>query len=173
MSIAPGVYAPHVSTNKTGQKVLIVECLNAVVYGTMVAALLYYKKFNKSLKSRGFKVNPYNPCVAHKIVEGKQITMCFNNNDCKLSHEHPRVIDKTINWLRDEYESISKDSSGAMKVHRGNVHKYLGMGLDFAHKGKCVVTMHTWDIAVEKHEQGFQPVTRQQYGHQLQTICSL
>jgi len=69
-SIAPDIYAPYVSTNKTGQKVLIVECLNAV-YGTMVAALLYYKKFVKSLKSKGFKLNPYDPCVANKIVEGK------------------------------------------------------------------------------------------------------
>ena len=60
VTIAPSVYAPYVSTNKTGQKVLIVECLNAV-YGTMVAALLYYKKFVKSLKSKGFKLNPYDP----------------------------------------------------------------------------------------------------------------
>ncbi len=30
-SIAPDVYAPYVSTNKTGQKVLIVECLNAIL----------------------------------------------------------------------------------------------------------------------------------------------
>jgi hypothetical protein len=41
VSIAPDVYGPNVSTNKNGQKVLVVECLNAV-YGTMVAALLYY-----------------------------------------------------------------------------------------------------------------------------------
>jgi hypothetical protein len=40
VSIAPDVYAPYMSTNKAGQKVLLVQCLNAV-YGTMVAALLY------------------------------------------------------------------------------------------------------------------------------------
>ncbi len=39
VSIAPDVYAPYVTTNKTGQKVLIIECLNGG-YGTMVAALL-------------------------------------------------------------------------------------------------------------------------------------
>ena len=55
--IAPDVYAHYVSTNKAGQKVLIVECLNAV-YGTMIAALLYYKKFVKSLTKHGFKLNP-------------------------------------------------------------------------------------------------------------------
>jgi len=72
--IAPDVYGPYVSTNKSSQKVLIVKCLNAV-YGTMVAALLYYKKFVKSLINQGFKVNPYDGCVANKIVKGKQITI--------------------------------------------------------------------------------------------------
>jgi hypothetical protein len=48
VSIAPEVYGSYVSTNTSGQKVLLVQCLNAV-YGTMVAALLYYKKFVKSL----------------------------------------------------------------------------------------------------------------------------
>ena len=159
VSIVPDVYTPYVTTNKTGQKVLIVECLNAV-YGTMVAALLYYKKFVKSLKSKGFKLNPYDPCVANKIVDGKQITVCFHVDDCKLSHENPRVIDKTIDWLRNEYETIFEDGSGARKVHRGKTHKYLGISLDFSHKGKCIVTMHdyvdgiikAWDEAVARHE---------------------
>ena len=62
----------------------------------MVAALLYYKKFVKSLKSKGFKLSPYNPCMANKIVEGKQMTECFHVDDCKLSHEHPKVIDETV-----------------------------------------------------------------------------
>jgi hypothetical protein len=67
VSMAPDVYGPYVSVTKTGQKVLIVECLNAV-YGTMVAALLYYKKFVKSLKSKAFKLNPYDGCVAKAVI---------------------------------------------------------------------------------------------------------
>ena len=82
VSIAPDVYGPYVSTTKNGQKVLIVECLNAVC-GTMVAALLYYKKFVKSLVKQGFKLNPYDECVANKIVKGKQITLCFYVDGCK------------------------------------------------------------------------------------------
>jgi hypothetical protein len=42
VSIAPNVCGPYVSTNKSGQKLFIVECFNPV-YGTMVVALLYYK----------------------------------------------------------------------------------------------------------------------------------
>ncbi len=50
VSIAPDVYGPYVSTNKTGKEVMLVQCLNAV-YGTIVAALLYYKNFVKDLKA--------------------------------------------------------------------------------------------------------------------------
>jgi hypothetical protein len=49
VSMAPDVYGPYVSVTKTGQKVLIVECLNAV-YGTMVAA--YYATRSSSRASR-------------------------------------------------------------------------------------------------------------------------
>ncbi len=114
VSIAPDLYGPYVTTNKSGQKVLIVECLNTV-YGTMVAALLYYKKFVKSLTKQGFKLNPYDGCVANKIVNGKQITICFHVDDCKISHECMKVVDATIKWLGAEYESIFKDGSGVMK----------------------------------------------------------
>ncbi len=70
VSIAPNVYSLYVSTNKSVQKVLIVECL-ITVFGMMVAALLYYKKFVKSLAEHGFKLNPYDVCVANNIVKGK------------------------------------------------------------------------------------------------------
>jgi hypothetical protein len=54
-----------------------------------------------------------------------------------------------------------------MKVHRGKVHKYLGMSLDFSHKGQCRVTIYdcsdgilqAFDAAVKKHGDGFTPVT--------------
>jgi hypothetical protein len=162
VSIAPEVYGPYVSTNKSGQKVLLVQCLNAV-YGTKVAALLYYKKFVKSLTKQGYKINPYDGCVANKMVKGKQITICFHVNDCKISHESSKVIDDTIDWLRAEYESIFEDGSGAMKVHWGNVHKYLGMSLDFSHKGQCCLSIYdyldsileTFDSAVKRYNDGY------------------
>ncbi len=74
------------------------ECLNAV-YGTMVAALLYYKKFVKSLTKKGFKLNPYNGCVANKVVDGKQLTICFHVDDCKISHKFTKVVDNVIVWI--------------------------------------------------------------------------
>ena len=96
----------------------------------MVASLLFYCKFTKSLIEKGFELNPYDPCVANKMIEGKQMTICFHVDDCKLSHHKPKVMDRMIEWLRKEYESIFKDGSGKMTVSRGKVHTYLGMTLD-------------------------------------------
>jgi hypothetical protein len=167
VSIAPDVYGPYMSTNKASQKVLLVQCLNAV-YGNMVAALLYYKKFVKSLTKQGYKINPYNGCMANRVVKGKQVRICFHIDDCKISHKSSAVIDNTIAWLRTEHESIFKDVSGQMKAHRGKTHKYLGMLLDFSHKGQCQFTMHdyidgilhTYDLAIKDLDDGYQIVEK-------------
>ncbi len=167
VSIAPDVYGPYVSTNKAGQKVLLVQCLNAV-HGTMVEALLYYKKFVKSLIKQGYKIDPYDGCVANKVVKEKKVTICFHINGCKISHKSSAIIDNMIAWLRSKYESIFKDGLGQMKVHRGKTHKYLGMLLDFSHKGQCPVTMHdyidgilqAYDLAIKDHNGGYQIVEK-------------
>ena len=70
VEISPDVYKSHVTTEKKGVKQLLVLCRNAM-YGTMVASLLYYRKFTKHLTDVGFKINPYDPCVANKIIEEK------------------------------------------------------------------------------------------------------
>jgi hypothetical protein len=140
VKIAPDVYESYVTVDKKGQKQLLVQCQNAL-YGTMVASLLYYRKFVKSLTDIGFVINPYDPCVANKMVDGHQMTICFHVDDCKLSHINAKANDKMINHLREEYESIFKDGSGKMTVSRGKVHKYLGMTLDFTVRGEVKITM--------------------------------
>jgi hypothetical protein len=74
VEIAPYVYKSYVSRDKKGMKQLLVQCQNAL-YGTMVANLLYCRKFVKSLTDVEFIINPYDPCVANKIIEGKQMTI--------------------------------------------------------------------------------------------------
>ncbi len=110
---------------------LLVECMNAI-YGTMIAGLLYYRKFTESLKRKKLIKNPYDPYIWNKVIKGKQCTICFHVDNCKISNVILKVIDNMIVWLRQEYKSIFTDGSGKMKVARGKVHKYLGMTLDFA-----------------------------------------
>ncbi len=89
VSIAPSVYGPYVTVGKKGEKQPFVQCLTAL-YGTMVAVLIYYKKFVKSLKSKRFRINPYDPCMANKQVNGEQLTVYFYVDDCKILHPTPK-----------------------------------------------------------------------------------
>jgi hypothetical protein len=166
MKVLPEVYALYVATNSRGEKSLLVECYNAI-YGTMVAGLLYYRKFSSSLKKRGFTVNPYDPCVWNRDIKGKQMTICFHVNDCKISHLDPKVVIFSIAWLREEYKSVFTDGSGKMKVARGKVHKYLGMMLDFTTSKIVKVTMleyvdeivGSWDKACSELDDGYNVVS--------------
>ena len=109
--------------------------------GTMVTSLLYYWKFVKSLMDIGFVINPYDPCVANKMIDGKQMTILFHVDDCKLSHCKRKVNDRMIKYLREEYKNIFEDGSGKMTVSRGKVHTYLGMTLDYTVRGQVKISM--------------------------------
>lgn len=86
-------------------------------------------------------MNPYNLCLWNEMIDGKQCTICFHVDDCKISHVSSKVIDYVINWLLRDYESIFEDGSGAIAVQRGKVHKYLGIILDFSTKCKVKISM--------------------------------
>jgi hypothetical protein len=64
--IAPEIYEPFVVFEGRDKKVkvLYLRMLRAI-YGMLQSSLLYYKKFRKDIESIGFKVNPYDPCVAN------------------------------------------------------------------------------------------------------------
>ena len=53
VATASEIYKKYVSVNRKGELVLYVEALNDL-YGIMKAALLFYLKFVKNLKSIGF-----------------------------------------------------------------------------------------------------------------------
>ena len=77
-------------------------------------------------------MNPFDTCVWNKDIKGKQMTFCFHVGDNKNLHVNMKVVDYTIDWLREEYESVFTDGSGKMKVAQGTVHTYLGMKFDFS-----------------------------------------
>jgi hypothetical protein len=94
--------------------------------------------------------------------------VCFHVDDCKILHLTPKVIDKTIKWLRLEYENVFEDGTRQMKIHCSNTHKYLGMLLDFSHPNQCNVTMIdyvdeivvAYNKALKDLSNGFNAVTK-------------
>ena len=67
---APEVYEKHATKDKNGNVILYVRLLKAL-YGIMQASLLYYTQTIENLQDKGFVLNPYDPCVANKIIKGK------------------------------------------------------------------------------------------------------
>ena len=127
VQVAPEIYRDYV-TIENGKKVLYVK-LQKALYGMLKSALLFYKKLRKDLESQGFVVNPYDPCVANKMVNGKQLTAVWHVDDLKISHVDSKVVDQMIDWLKRKYED---KEIGIIKPSRGKVHDYLAMILDFS-----------------------------------------
>ena len=114
-------------------------CENAI-YGTLIASLLFYNKFVKTLTRNGFELNPYDACLANRMVDGKQQTCGFHVDDCFLTGQ-TATNDAFVETLKEEYESVFEDGSGKLKVQRGKVLEYLGMTLDFTTAGQVKVSM--------------------------------
>ena len=113
VATAPEIYQRYVSMNRKGELVLYVEALNAL-YGIMKTTLLFYLKFVKNLKSIGFELNPYDPCLANKIVDGAQLTVVWHIDDLKVSRVDAGVVTRMSVWLQKTYERLFDDGSGAM-----------------------------------------------------------
>ena len=134
VDIAPEVYGPYVVTDKH-RRVLYVQVLRGL-YGMLVAALLWYTDFKKDLEGNGYLFNPYDPCVANKVINELQHTVRFHVDDLMCSHMDPTVNDDFATWLNKLY-----GSHGKVTTTRGNRHDYLGMTFDFSEPGKVMIDM--------------------------------
>jgi hypothetical protein len=125
VELAPRIYGPYIRY-ENGQKILYIRVFKAI-YGMIQSSVLFYKKFRKDLEGIGFKVNPYDSCVANRTINSKQHTITWHV-DVKSSHVDPAVNDDFHTWLESMY---GDDDIGNVKSVRGKIHDYLGMRLDY------------------------------------------
>ena len=85
------------------------------------------------LESHGFKINPYDPCVANKKVYGNQLTTPWHVGDLKISQVDRKLVSSTILWLESVY--------GKMHGTRRKRHEYLGMWMEYSKKGEVNISM--------------------------------
>jgi hypothetical protein len=97
----PSLYRKYVTFEK-GKPVLYTKMLKAL-YGTMQAALLFWQKLSGQLQEWGFELNPYDPCVANKIIDGKQCTVLWHVDDIKASHEDPNVVTQVLELINEVF----------------------------------------------------------------------
>jgi hypothetical protein len=89
VQVAPNLYRKYMSVDRKGTAILYVK-LQKVIYGLLGSALLFYKRLVANPEGIGFKLNPYDPFVPNKEVNGTQMMVCWHVNDQKVSHVDPR-----------------------------------------------------------------------------------
>jgi hypothetical protein len=82
VQVDPQLYQKFVIHDKNNQALLYVK-LSKAIYGLLKSALLFYRNFVKDLKNYKmlFTINPYDPCVANAMINGKQMTISWHVND--------------------------------------------------------------------------------------------
>jgi hypothetical protein len=96
---APEIDRKYVYIGPDNKPVLYAKMLKGLC-GCLRSALLFYQKLLGGLERNGLTLNPYDPCVANKMVNGKQLTVIGHVEDLKLSHVDKNEVTKTINWLK-------------------------------------------------------------------------
>ena len=78
-------------------------------------------------------MNPYDPCVANKLVNCSQTTVCWHVDYLKISHIKEDAI-TLCTWICGIFGNGSK-------IDRGKLHEYLGMNMDWIQYGTMIVSM--------------------------------
>ena len=128
------MYRKYVTYSSNGQAMMYVR-LSKALYGMLRVALLFYKRLRSYLDNMAFDINPYDPCVANKIVSAHQITICWHVDDLKVSHKSEDAVTALALKMASLY--------GPKKtISRGKVHEYLRMDIDWLTKpGVMIVSM--------------------------------
>ncbi len=107
----------------------------------MKSALLFYRKLISELKGMGFEVNPYDPCVANKMINGSQMTVRWHVDNLMISHSSNEAILQFLRTLKDIYGDNLAENSG-------RIHDYLGMVFDFLDQEKVKINMTKYLLKV-------------------------
>ena len=101
VDLDPDVYRDALEFHN-GRPVLYLHVRRAI-YGMLQSALLFYEKFLADLKEYGFVPNPYDPCVANKIVDGEQMTIVWHVDDVMAMHVEHKALDEFAEWADNKY----------------------------------------------------------------------
>jgi hypothetical protein len=98
VQVAPNLYRKYIAVDRKGTAILYIKMQKAL-YRLLRSALLFYKKLVADLESDGFVLNPYDLRVANKVMDGKQMTVCWHVDDLKVSHCDAAQVTIFGEWL--------------------------------------------------------------------------
>jgi hypothetical protein len=122
----------------------------------------YSGKLSGKLQEWGFVINPYDWCVANKIVDRKQHTILWQVNDLKILHVDHKVVSSFIGQLDKTF-----GQKAPLTKMQGLVYNYLGMTISYSTPKKvrilmidCIQDMlHKLPAGMEGRPQLEQPIT--------------
>ena len=127
----------HKFVTYEGKTPVIYTQLSKVLYGTLQATLLFWRKLQGFLMDQlGFTPNPYDQCMVNKIIQGKQCTISWHVDDIMVSHVDKTVVEGIILQFNSEY-----GNEAPLTITRGEIHDYLGMKIDFSTPGQVKLMM--------------------------------
>ena len=131
---------------ENGKCVLYLQFLKAL-YGSVKAALIWYTLFSTVLKEMGFKLNPYDKCVANQMIEESQCTIIWYVDDNKISHISAKVVDEILAKIEKRFRKLT--------IMRGKQHTFLGMDTDFIGNSKVTIKMEPYIVeCIEPYDLG-------------------
>jgi hypothetical protein len=95
------------------------------------------------LHNIGFEINPYDPCVANKMVNGTQMTVRWHVDDLIISYISQDNIMAFVKKIKDIYGEYLAEKLGT-------VHNYLGMMFDYSFDNKVRINMNQYLLEVIK-----------------------
>ena len=120
--------------------------MTKAIYGTLLGAILFYKKLKGELTEMDFNMNDYDECTFNKMVNGTPLTIHFYVDDLKIFHVSQTAIDDAIDDLNVIFGKDKKVSTSY-----GKVHEYLGMTIDWSDDNMVTFMMYDYleDILLE------------------------
>ena len=115
---------------ENGKAILYMQLLKAL-YGCIKSTLLWYELFTGELREMGFTLNPYDKCVANKMIDGKQCMIAWWVDDNCLTHLSDKLLNRIIKRIKLKFPK--------MAVTRGDKHTFLGMKLRFPGNGTVLI----------------------------------
>jgi len=111
IKLNPTIYRKNIWYNKLGKPMVYVQ-LKQVLYGTLQAALFFWKLLSETLQEWGLTLNPYNKCLANKDIEGKQCAIIWHFDNLKISHVSKEDVQT---WKRKSTDDMLWKSSGILR----------------------------------------------------------
>ena len=102
VKLDPKLYRKYIWENKKEKPMLYVK-LKKALYGTLQAALLFWRLLSDTFIEWGFELHTNDKCVANKKINGKQCTIIWHVDNLKISHAEKKVVDGIIARLNSKF----------------------------------------------------------------------